>query len=151
MRILSLVLFSFISFSALSQKVKIKDHVAYVDGISFLKWNKKTGYNEISVSGINSEKEEIYAMYLDYTDATKISKANPQGIVSYIELNFLTLGKKCEIDSRSQSGLVKFIYENKIYVNDVLNAENVDLVIQKYGMRFSENRPGGKVTIQINN
>ena len=133
-----------------SQKIKIKEDIAYVDGTAFLKWDKRQGLNEISVSGLTSDKEEIYVMYLNYNDASKVTKSNPEGRVNYIELNFLTLGKKCEIDNRTQSALVRFILDNKIYVDGLLNTQNVDLVIQKYGMRYSENRPGGKVTIIVN-
>lgn len=136
--------------SAFTQKIKIKDEVASVDGVPFLKWEKR-GSLEISIFGINSTEEEIYAMWLDYTDPTKITKSNPEGKVRWIELNFLTLNKKCEIDTRGYKGLVKFIYDNKIYVDNVLNTENIDKVISKYGMRYSQNRPGGNVNIYINN
>lgn len=140
-----------LSGTALSQKIKIKDNVATVDAVPFLKWDKRNMV-EISIMGINSTEEEIYAMWLDYSDPTKITKSNPEGKVRWIELNFLTLNKKCEIDSRGQNGLVKFIYENKIYVDNALSAENVDKVIAKYGMRFTQNRPGGgNVNIYINN
>lgn len=106
--------------------------------------------NEISISGINSTQEEIYVMYLDYSDPNKITKSNPEGKVRWIELNFLTLGKKCEIDSRMHGGLLKFLYENNVYTEGVLNSDSVNTLVQKYGMRFSEGRPGAKVNIYIN-
>ncbi len=131
------------------QKVEIKDGIASVDGVAWLKWDRRVG-SEISVSGINSTQEEIYIMYLDYSDPKKVTSSNPEGKVRWIELNFLTLKKKCEISTRGHDGIVKFLFENKVYVDNVLNAENVDIIVQKYGMRFSEARPGGNVNIYIN-
>lgn len=141
----NILLFLFVSLIAsasFSQKTKVKDNIATVDGVPFLNWDLRNG-SEISISGINSTQEEIFAMYLDYLDPNKVTSANPQGRVSWIELNFVTLQKKCEIDSRGQGGLVKFIYENNLYVDNVLNAENVEKLVYKYGMRFSEGRPKG--------
>jgi hypothetical protein len=136
------------SLAGHSQKIKFSDNVAYVDDVAFLKWDLRNG-SEISISGLNAPKEEIFALYLDYVDPKQISKGNPEGKVRYIELNFLTLNLKCEIDTRMQKGLVKFIMDNNLYTEGSLNAENVQTTVQKYGMRFSENRPGN-VTIQIN-
>lgn len=148
-KVLLLIFISLITAVSFGQKTKIKDNVAYLDGVAYLKWDKR-GSSEISISGISSTEEEVYAMYLDYSDPAKVSKSNPEGKVRWIELNFLTLKKKCEIATRSQGGLVKFFYENNIYVNGILNAENVDKLVEKYGMRFSQNRPGGNVNIYIN-
>ncbi len=47
--------------------------------------------------------------------------------------------------------LVKFIILNKLYLDGVLNADNVDTLINKYGMRYTENRPNNGVTVIINN
>lgn len=148
-----LLLFLFLATlttTGFSQKVKIKDNIATVDAVPFLKWDKRSGAMEVSISSINSSEEEIYAMWLDYSDPKKITKSNPEGKVRWIEINFLTLNKKCEIDTRGHNGLVKFIYENSIYVDNILNMANVDKVISKYGMRFSDNRPGGNINIYIN-
>lgn len=139
-KIFSLFLLCAIVSVGFAQKVKIKDGIASVDEQPTLKWEKGAA-GEINISGINSTTQEIFATYLSYNDPGKITNSNPEGKVRYIELNFLTLGKKCEIDNRLQSALVKFLLENKVYVDSVFNAENAELVITKYGTRYTENRP----------
>jgi len=141
-KILLFLCVSLLASTSFSQKTKIKDNVATVDGVAFLKWDLRHG-SEISISGINSTSEEIFAMYMDYSDPAKVTSANPEGKVRWIELNFVTLQKKCEIDTRTQGGLVKFIFENNLYIDNVINAENVEKLVYKYGMRFSEGRPKG--------
>ena len=140
------------SISSFSQKVKIKDEIATVDGTPTLKVVTASAFdNTITISGLSSTQDEIFATYLDYEDPNKVSASNPEGKVRWIELNFLTSGVKCEISSQGKKGLVKFIVNNKLYVDGVLNEDNVNVVVQKYGMRFSENRPNAGVTVIINN
>lgn len=146
--LLLLLLTSTISFA---QKVKIKDDIAKVDGTEYLNYEKRTMGNEVSISGLQAGEEEISAMWLNYSDPNRISDSNPEGKVRWIEVNFLTLDMKCELSSRGNKGLVKLLYQSDIYVDGVLNAKNVDKFVRKYGMRFSENRPGNNVNIIINN
>ena len=148
---LLLIFVSFISISGIAQKIKIKDDIVYVDGEAFLNWEKRSMANESSIWGINADGEEISGLYLNYTDPNKITSSNPEGKVRWIEVNFLTLGIKCEIQTRTQKGFAKLIYQSNIYVDGVLNAENAQKFVDKYGMKFSENRPGNNVNIIINN
>lgn len=142
----------FISNHANAQKtkVKIKDGIAHVDGDPFLKWKKITGV-EASISGLESEDEEIVALWLDYPDPTRVSDANPKGLVRWVELYFPTFDLRCEMSSMGRKGLVKAFIDHKIYVDGVLNEENVQKLVKRQGMRFSENRPGGNVNVIINN
>ena len=135
--------------TSIAQKIKFKDDMCTVDGVDFLHWEKRSAGTEVSVWGMNADGEELFIMYLDYADPNKITKSNPEGKVRWIELNFLGLKQKCEIDSRGHKGLIKFIIANKIYVDGNLSAENVERLIQKYGMRFSEGKPNN-VNININ-
>lgn len=147
--LLFICLFTF-SVSGFSQKIKIKDDVATVDGQPFLKFNYSMAENSITISGINSDEDEIYASYLDYNDPKQATSSNPNGTVRWIELNFLTLNLKCEVDSQTKKMLVKFIIKHKLYEGGTLNADQVNTLISKFGMRYSENRPNG-VTVIINN
>lgn len=151
MKYLLLPIALMLAFISLSQKVKIKDDIAYIDGVEYVKYIKKNMANEASIMSLNTEDEDIFISYQDYTDPNKISKSNPEGKVRWIEVNFLTLDLKCEVSSRTHKGLVKLLYENNIYVDGALNAENVELFVKKYGTKFSDNRPGGNVNIIINN
>lgn len=138
-------------FALSAQKVKINDDIASVDGTPYLSWEKRNAANEASVRGLDATEEEVYLMYLNYSDPNEISKSNPEGKVRWIEVNFLTLNIKCEISSTTHKGMVKLFYENNLYTAGKLNEANVEKFVQKYGTRFSDNRPGGNVNIIINN
>ncbi|MFT5820160.1 MAG: hypothetical protein ACI8ZM_001394 [Crocinitomix sp.] len=148
-----LVILCLLTFSAnsFSQKIKIKDDIATVDGEAFLNFDYTVSENSITISSLTANDDEIYATYLDYNDPKNVTSSNPQGTVRWIELNFLTLGLKCEVDSHTKKSLVKFIIKHKLYVDGFLNKANVTTLISKFGMRYSENRPNGNVTVIINN
>jgi hypothetical protein len=148
---LILLFIFFLSISSFAQKVKIKDNIATVDGVEYVKWEKRAMSTEAYVSNLTTGEEEISMMYLDYYDPTSISNSNPKGRVVWIEVYFLTLDIRCEVDSRTHKGLVKMLYQSNIYVNGVLNEENAQKFVKRYGMRYSENRPGTDVNIIINN
>lgn len=136
----------FLSGTVFAQKVKIKDEIATVDGVDYVKWVKKRG-TEITVLALNSDVELIFVQYLSYADPSKISKSNPEGKVRWIELNFLEQSLICEVSSLSQKGLVKLLLDNKIFVDGELNVTNVEKFVAKYGARFSENRPASVIII----
>jgi hypothetical protein len=142
----------FISNQANAQKtkVKIKDGIANVDGNPYLNW-KKISSVKASISSLNSDEEEIAASWLNYPDPAQVSDANPKGLVRWVELYFPELDLRCEVSSASRKELVKLLIQHKIYVDGELNQENVEKLVKRYGMRFSENRPNGNVKVIINN
>lgn len=144
--IVILILLSSLSFS---QKVKTKNDTAYVDEKPYIIWKTAKAGNEISVFGLESNQEELFISYLYYDDPAKVTSNNKTGRVYFIELNFLTLKKKCEIDRCTQNALVKLLLDNKIYVDGVFNADNAEILIQKYGTRYSDNKPNN-INININ-
>ena len=137
--------------SAFGQKVKIKDDVAIVDKTPFIKFTTITFGSDYSIRNVNATEDDISILYLDYTDPNKVSSGNPDGKVRWIEVNFVTLGLKCEVDSRGRKGFAKLLFLSKIYVDNQLNVENVNKFVNKYGTKFSDNRPNGNTTIIINN
>lgn len=141
----------FFGVNSIAQKAKIKDDVAYIDGVAYVNYKKGNMANEASVMALDSSTEEVFISFQDYTDPNKVSKSNPEGKVRWVEINFLTLGIKCEVDSRGHKGLVKLLYENGVYQDGKLNEEAAKRFVQKYGSKFSENRPNGNVNIIINN
>jgi hypothetical protein len=149
-KILLLGFVAILSATALGQKIKFIDDVAYVDGVAFLNWRSNGAFDtHINISALTAPKDEIFVCYLSYTDSKLVTSSNPKGSVSYVELNFFGLGVKCEIEHRTPKGIVKFLIENEIYAGGVLNEENVAILIAKYGTRYSDNRPGGTVIINI--
>lgn len=145
-----LIAFLFVGMIGFSQKVKIKDGVAMVDGVPYISYTKLNMGNDASIAELY-QPEQIYASFQGYKDPNEISKSNPEGRVRWIEINFLDLKIKCEVQSMTNKGLVKLLYRNKVFVDGKLNAENAKRFCQKFGMRYSENRPNGSVNIIINN
>jgi hypothetical protein len=140
------------SISGFSQKVKIKDDITTVDGTPFLKVVTSLLDNTITISALNATQNEIFATYIDYNDPNKVTSSNPNGTVHWIELNFLTLDLKCEVDSQTKKILVKFIIKHKLYIDGFLNPDNVATLISKFGMRYTENCSNNAgVTVIINN
>jgi len=148
---LSLIFSLLLITTAFGQKVKIKNDVAIIDGTPFVKFTTITLGSDYSIQNVKSSEDEISILYLDYIDPAKTSSGNPDGKVRWIEVNFVTLGLKCEVDSRGRKGFAKLLFRSKIYVNDQLNVENVNKFVSKYGTKYSDNRPAGNTTIIINN
>ncbi len=149
----AIILFTlFLSFAGFSQKIKIKKGQVSVDGVDML-YVKSDGAmtTEVSYYFIENDEEFLFTTYLDYTDPSKVSSGNPEGKVRYIEMNFIGLNKKFEISTRSRKKVVEFLLENGVIENGQLNEEAVDKLVQKYGMRFSEQNKNGNVNIIINN
>ncbi len=107
--------------------------------------------NSISIASLNSTEDEVYVTFPDYKDPNEVTSSNPNGEVSWIDFNFLTLDLNCEIPSQTRKMLVKFILRHNLYVDGALNTDNVNALISKFGTRYSDNRPNGAVTVIINN
>lgn len=142
----------FFSNQAIAQKskVKIKNGIATVDGSPYLKL-KKISNVEISLFSLKSNEEEVAVSWLNYPDPAKVSSSNPEGLVRWVEFYFPALDLRCEVNSTTKKGLVKLFILHEIYVDGDLNEENVQKLVKRYGMRFSENRPNGNVKVIINN
>lgn len=132
---------------AYSQKVKIKNDVAEVDGEDYIKYVRQNMSNEASIYLLDSEDEVIFIRYMNYSNPANVSKSNPEGKVRWIEINFLTLDLKCEVDSRSHKGLVKLLYSNDLITDNQLNEEKIKLFVSKYGTTYSDNRPNSTIII----
>ena len=150
--ILTLILSTlFITNQAYAQKakIKIKDGYALVDGEQYVKWDNRSGV-EVSIQGLNAEGEEIVALWLNYPHPARVSDANPKGLVNWVELYFPTLDLRCEIESSSRKNVIQWLLDHNIYVDGELNAENVEKLVKRQGMRYSESRPN-RVNVIINN
>ena len=61
--LLFLIILISISTISFSQKVKIKNDIAYVDGVAYVKWKTKSLGNEMSVYALDSENEDIFISF----------------------------------------------------------------------------------------
>lgn len=137
--------------SAFGQKVKIDENIASVDGVEYIYYEKKNMANDASVHGLSTDHEEIYLTYQSYNDPSQASKANPEGKIRWIEVNFLDLGIKCEIPNNTHKAVVKMIYENNLFTDGKVDPESAERFVSKYGTKFSDNRRNGNVNVIINN
>ena len=141
------ILLVFATGCSFSQNVKIKNDIAMVDGENYLKYVRQEMANEASVYLLDSENEVIFIRYMSYINPANISKSNPEGKVRWIEINFLTLELKCEVDSRTHQALVKLFYNNGLVTDNALNEEKIRLFVSKYGTTYSDNRPNSTIII----
>ncbi len=72
--------------------------------------------------------EEISCMYLDCKNENEKSESNKPGTVDWIQLNFIDLGLRREVPAVFTKRVFKMLYENKIYVDGMLNEENVNII-----------------------
>lgn len=147
--LISLVIY----FSAIAQKAKIDDDIAYIDGMEYVRWESKMLGNEISVKSLTDNEELIFLSSQQYNDQTQATASNPQGRVAYYEVVFVPLNKKCEITSNFPKALLKLIYNNSLIKDNKLDEAKVDAFILKYGTKFSDRRKSSSspVNIIINN
>lgn len=144
----SLLLVCFFGFT---QKVKIRKDIASVDKEPFLEFTTISFGTDYSIKHVDAEEEQISILYLSYNDPSQSNRGNPDGSVRWIEVNFLPYNLKCEIDTRNRKHFTKLIYLSNIYVDGKLNEENVRKFVNKYGTKYSDNRPNGNTNIIINN
>lgn len=138
---LSILIVCGFSFNSFAQKVKIKDDVATIDGADYVTVKTSVLSSEVSIYELGSDDELIFIQYFSYADPTKVTSGNPQGMVRWVELKFLTENLVCEISSRSPKALIKVLYENDIFVDGKLSPENVQKFVAKYGTSFTDNKP----------
>ncbi|MDB3907349.1 hypothetical protein N9355_07740 [Crocinitomicaceae bacterium] len=129
---------------AQKEKIKINNEIATVDGVDFVQMKRDYVANAISIHELGSGEEVIFMRFLEYNTSTN---NDPSTKVSWVELNFLNQNQICEINTRGQKGLVRFLKENNLIVNGELNTEAITKVIRKYGTNFSDNRPDSVIII----
>lgn len=140
------------STTLMAQKVKIKDNLVTVDKQPYLMIEKQMLGTDVSLFNFHTNELEISALHKSYQDHRYISASNPEGYVRWINVNFVTIGVTCEVDSRTNKGLIKSLYINKVYNADgTFNEEAARRFAAKYGSNFSKNMPGNGTTIIINN
>lgn len=147
MKNVCLAVFVVLGMTVWGQKVKVDDGVATVDGVEYVMWDLKNMGNEVSVKELNGTEEVLFIIYRNYSDPSRVSNANPEGKVRWEELNFLTLGIKCEVQSMGQKGLIKLLYENEVFIDGKLNEANARKLVSKYGTNYSDNRPAAVIII----
>jgi len=140
------------STTILAQKVKIKDNLVTVDKAPYLMIEKQMLGTDVSLFNFHTNELEISALHRSYNDHRYITASNPEGTVRWIQVTFVSINVTCEVAARTNKGLIKSLYLNKVYNSDgTFNEEAARRFANKYGSNFSKNMPGNGTTIIINN
>jgi hypothetical protein len=127
-KLLYILLFFSINYtSALAQKISIKDNIAYIDNKPFLK-----------VSDCGMYAEDCSISNLDGKEIISIDKLQNQSKPgTYLRVAFKGLNTTIEVN-KSMKQLVEILQKNNaVDQNGNLIPENVALIKEKYGNRFS--------------
>ena len=132
------ILILFISVMGNSQEIKLKKGDVLVNGKAWLKY-QDCGNFDSTCSLLNKDKEEIiFFKWISIKGAEPSTKANPEGNLTYVEVSFLGLNKKFEIQKR-QKDIIELIYNSKaVNEDETLNEEKISRIIEKYGTDFSD-------------
>ena len=132
-----LLLFIVLSFSSFAQDIKLKKGEIIVDDSIWLNY-RDCGAFESTCSLLNLKNEEIiFIKFATVQDDDAVSLSNLKGTVGYVQISFLGLKKKIEIQKR-QKDCIKILYNSKVVnIDGSLNEEKVDLLFEKYGKGFS--------------
>lgn len=134
-------LFSLFTFA---QEVKLKKGEVLIDGTAWLKYQDCGGFDP-TCSLLNSTGDEIiFFKWIKVPGAEPRTSSNPDGNLSYVEVSFLGLNKKFEIQ-KTQKNIIEMLYLGKVVNPDgTLNEEKVNRMIEKYGTAFSDRLNAGK-------
>lgn len=123
--VFTLFTFTQISFA---QKIKIKNEIATVDGVEFLKIKKDK--SDKVITNLNDKELIFIRIFAD----TRLSA--PQ-YSTYHKLIFIGLNKTIEI-KESDKNIIEILYKNKaIDENGNLNDDAISLLVEKYGNEIS--------------
>ena len=149
MKRIVLIIAMFVSFCAFSQEVKLKKGEVLIDGNAWLKYQDCGGFDS-TCSLLTKEGEEIiFFKWIKVAGAEPKTQSNPQGNLTYVEVSFLGLNKKFEIQ-KTQKNIIEIIYNGKVINEDgTLNEEKVNRVVEKYGTEFSDRLNAGKANTII--
>jgi len=139
------LLFS-IPFFCLAQDVDFdkKTNEVTIDGVKSFKiervdcgWNPVDCHYDI----LDMEGNKLFKVnFRDFKSSVEISRANPQGIVRYLEFVFFSSKQKAETDfmGMKEIHLAKFIVKNKLVKDSKLNQTAVDEFVFSTGTPFAE-------------
>jgi hypothetical protein len=150
MKKIALIIALSFAFLGFSQEVKLKKGSVLIDGNPWLKYQDCGGFDS-TCSLLNTTGDEIiFFKWVKVPGAEPRTSSNPEGNLTYVEISFLGLNKKFEIQ-KTQKNIIEMIYLGKIVNEDgTLNEEKVNRMVEKYGTPFSDRlNAGTKNTIII--
>lgn len=136
---LFLVVFALtVSFSGVAQKVKLKKGEVLIDDVTWLKYTDCGGMDPTCSLLSSGGDELVFMKWIGIDGVEPYSKANPHGTLRYVEIVFLGMDAKIEIQ-KSQKDIIAMIYNSKVVTPEgKLDADKVARFVEKYGTPFSD-------------
>lgn len=154
--LVSILLFSLITSIGFAQKPKVEvkgDTIKVNEVASFIMEDKNLG-NQYLVKDLSGNLI-ISMMYQKYYDSNRISNANKDGSVTYIEVTFMGTGNIAEFQpfGMGKKMLAKQVLEHDLMVNGQPSEQGEMNFCKMYGRKFTaeRNRLANPNVIIINN
>lgn len=125
---------SIISLAGFSQKVKFKKEVVSVDDKEILTYERGGVFGAVAyeLSELGTKKRIITLVQNNGGTHMELSD-------DYIQIKFLTLGKRAEIKGGDLRDAIKLLLKNEVLTSDgKLDESKVELFIQNYDEKISE-------------
>lgn len=133
---LTLIVLLTASSACFAQKIKLKKEVVYVDGAEWLKYSECGTFDETCSLYNLAGDEIIFFKWVAVDGVEPSTPANSKGTLRFVEVSFLGLNKKFEIQ-KSQKDILELLYKSKVVVDGKVNEEAAGRLVEKYGADFS--------------
>lgn len=122
---------------AFAQKVDIGSNYISMNQIEWLKFESDNSYDD-ALNLLNNEGQAIILIrFLSSVNVDLQSEINPEGILYYTNVKFLSLNKEFEIQDNKNNVLALLFRSNVVAVDKSLNVSNVNALKSKYTQLFS--------------
>lgn len=139
LKIIFLTLFFFSSFySVFSQKVDFGNEYISINKADWVKYYVDNS-NKDSLSLLNNDGAPIILIrFMKIVSDDLQSEINPEGILYYTNVKFLSLNKEFEVQENKENTLSLLFKSNVVTSNYALNTDNVNILMNKYNKIFSK-------------
>jgi hypothetical protein len=123
---------------AFAQKVDFGSNYISMNQIEWLKFEPDNSYDD-ALNLLNDEGQPIILIrFLSSVNVDLQSEINPEGIIYYANVKFLSLNKEFEVQDDKNNVLALLFRSNVVNVDKTLNVSNVTALKSKYTQLFSK-------------
>jgi hypothetical protein len=122
---------------AFAQKVDFGSNYISINQIEWVKFEPDSSYDD-ALSLLNNEGQPIILIrFMTGVNVDLQSETNPDGMIYYANVKFLSLNKEFEIQDNKNNVLALLFKSNVVDVDKSLNVNNVNALKSKYTQLFS--------------
>ncbi|WP_268849241.1 hypothetical protein [Flavobacterium aestivum] len=122
---------------AFAQKVDFGSNYISMNQTEWLKFGPDNSYDD-ALNLLNDEGQPIILIrFLSSVNVDLQSEINPEGIIYYANVKFLSLNKEFEIQDDKNNVLALLFRSNVVNVDKTLNVSNVNSLKGKFTQLFS--------------